>query len=131
MDTSSLVSTLEEQVSETDLMPMMIEDKIFVLTNNYVENNYGSYPSQLSIYAYDMDSQNFDQVWQANLEQNPDYYIDNGYIYQTIADDKTGQLQRVDIATGETTTVEEYTIEENSPYSFAKITSVEEQQFLQ
>ena len=46
------------------------------------------------------------------------------------------RLQRVDIATGETTTVEEYTIEEytieeNSPYSFAKITSVEEQQFLQ
>ncbi|EFG49922.1 hypothetical protein HMPREF0061_0729 [Aerococcus viridans ATCC 11563 = CCUG 4311] len=43
-------------------------------------------------------------------------------------------MQRVDIATGETTTVEEYTeytIEENSPYSFAKITSVEEQQFLQ
>lgn len=131
MDTSSLVSTLEEQAGEADLMPMMIEDKIFVLINNYVENNYGSYPSQLSIYAYDMDSQNFDQIWQANLEQNPDYYIDNGYIYQTIADDKTGQLQRVDIATGETTTVEEYTIEENSPYSFAKITSVEEQQFLQ
>lgn len=131
MDTSSLVSTLEEQAGEADLIPMMIEDKIFVLINNYVENNYGSYPSQLSIYAYDMDSQNFDQVWQANLEQNPDYYIDNGYIYQTIADDRTGQLQRVDIATGETNTVEEYTIEENSPYSFAKITSVEEQQFLQ
>ncbi|WP_338191758.1 hypothetical protein [Aerococcus viridans] len=131
MDTSSLVSTLEEQVSETDIMPMIIEDKIFVLINNYVENNHGSYPSQLSIYTYDMDSQNFDQVWQSELEQDPNYYIDNGYIYQTLADGKTGQLQRVDIATGETTTVEEYTIEENSPYSFAKITSVEEQQFLQ
>ena len=112
-------------------MPIIIEDKIFVLTNNYVENDYGSYPSQLSIYAYDMESQNFDQVWQSDLEQAPDYYIDNGYIFQTIADGKTGQLQRVDITTGETTTVEEYTIEENSPYSFAKITSVEEQQFLQ
>lgn len=131
MDTSSLVSALEEQSGETDLTPMIIEDKIFVLTNNYVENDYGSYPSQLSIYAYDMESQNFDQVWQSDLEKNPDYYIDNGYIFQTIADGKTGQLQRVDITTGETTTVEEYTIEENSPYSFAKITSVEEQQFLQ
>ncbi|OYW72002.1 MAG: hypothetical protein B7Z25_02505 [Aerococcus viridans] len=131
MDTSSLVSALEEQSGETDLTPMIIEDKIFVLTNNYVENDYGSYPSQLSIYAYDMESQDFDQVWQSDLEQDPDYYIDNGYIFQTIADDKTGQLQRVDITTGETTTVEEYTIEENSPYSFAKITSVEEQQFLQ
>lgn len=131
MDTSSLVSALEEQSGETDLTPMIIEDKIFILTNNYVENDYGSYPSQLSIYAYDMESQNFDQVWQSDLEQDPDYYIDNGYIFQTIADGKTGQLQRVDIATGETTTVEEYTIEENSPYSFAKITSVEEQQFLQ
>ena len=78
-----------------------------------------------------MESQNFDQVWQSDLEQAPDYYIDNGYIFQTIADGKTGQLQRVDITTGETTTVEEYTIEKNSPYSFAKITSVEEQQFLQ
>ena len=131
MDTSSLVSALEEQSGETDLTPMIIEDKIFVLTNNYVENDYGSYPSQLSIYAYDMESQNFDQVWQSDLEQAPYYYIDNGYIFQTIADGKTGQLQRVDITTGETTTVEEYTIEENSPYSFAKITSVEEQQFLQ
>lgn len=131
MDTSSLVSALEELSGETDIMPVIIEDKIFVLTNNYVENDYGSYPSQLSIYAYDMESQNFDQVWQSDLEQNPDYYIDNGYIFQTLADGKTGQLQRVDIATGETTTVEEYTIEENSPYSFAKITSVEEQQFLQ
>ncbi|WP_290490304.1 MULTISPECIES: hypothetical protein [unclassified Aerococcus] len=131
MDTSSLVSALEEQSGETDLTPMIIEDKIFVLTNNYVENDYGSYPSQLSIYAYDMESQNFDQIWQSDLEQASDYYIDNGYIFQTIADGKTGQLQRVDIATGETTTVEEYTIEENSPYSFAKITSVEEQQFLQ
>lgn len=131
MDTSSLVSALEEQSGETDLTPMIIEDKIFVLTNNYVENDYGSYPSQLSIYAYDMESQNFDQVWQSDLEKNPDYYIDNGYIFQTIADGKTGQLQRVDITTGETTIVEEYTIEENSPYSFAKITSVEEQQFLQ
>ncbi|MER2147304.1 MAG: hypothetical protein ABS895_06615 [Aerococcus urinaeequi] len=131
MDTSSLVSALEEQSGETDLTPMIIEDKIFVLTNNYVENDYGSYPSQLSIYAYDMESQNFDQIWQSDLEKNPDYYIDNGYIFQTIADGKTGQLQRVDFATGETTTVEEYTIEENSPYSFAKITSVEEQQFLQ
>lgn len=131
MDTSSLVSALEEQSGETNLTPMIIEDKIFVLTNNYVENDYGSFPSQLSIYAYDMESQNFDQVWQSDLEQAPDYYIDNGYIFQTIADGKTGQLQRVDITTGETTTVEEYTIEENSPYSFAKITSVEEQQFLQ
>lgn len=131
MDTSSLVSALEEQSGETNLTPMIIEDKIFVLTNNYVENDYGSYPSQLSIYAYDMESQNFDQVWQSDLEQASDYYIDNGYIFQTIADGKTGQLQRVDITTGETTTVEEYTIEENSPYSFAKITSVEEQQFLQ
>lgn len=131
MDTSSLVSALEEQSGETDLTPMIIEDKIFVLTNNYVENDYGSYPSQLSIYAYDMESQNFDQIWQSDLEQASDYYIDNGYIFQTIADGKTGQLQRVDITTGETTTVEEYTIEENSPYSFAKITSVEEQQFLQ
>ena len=131
METSSLVSALEEQSGETDLTPMIIEDKIFVLTNNYVENDYGSYPSQLSIYAYDMESQNFDQVWQSDLEQAPDYYIGNGYIFQTIADGKTGQLQRVDIATGETTTVEDYTIEENSPYSFAKITSVEEQQFLQ
>lgn len=127
MDTSSLVSALEEQSGETDLTPMIIEDKIFVLTNNYEENDYGSYPSQLSIYAYDMESQNFDQVWQSDLEQASDYYIDNGYIFQTIADGKTGQLQRVDITTGETTTVEEYTIEENSPYSFAKITSVEEQ----
>ena len=131
MDTSSLVSALEEQSGETNLTPMIIEDKIFVLTNNYVENDYGSFPSQLSIYAYDMESQNFDQVWQSDLEQAPDYYIDNGYIFQTIADGKTGQLQRVDITTGETTIVEEYTIEENSPYSFAKITSVEEQQFLQ
>lgn len=131
MDTSSLVSALEEQSGETDLTPMIIEDKIFVLTNNYVENDYGSYPSQLSIYAYDMESQNFDQVWQSDFEQAPYYYIDNGYIFQTIADGKTGQLQRVDITTGETTTVEEYTIEENSPYSFAKITNVEEQQFLQ
>ncbi|MGW9752052.1 hypothetical protein ACUW9Z_000574 [Aerococcus sp. 150760007-1] len=131
MDTSSLVSTLEEQAGETDFMPMIIEDKIFVLTNNYVENDYGSYPSQLSIYAYDMESQNFDQVWQSDLEQDPSYYIDNGYIFQTLADGKTGQLQRVDVATGEMTTVEEYTIEENSPYSFAKTTSVEEQQFLQ
>lgn len=131
MDTSSLVNALEERAGEIDLMPMIIEDKIFVLINNYVENNYGSYPSQLSIYAYDMNSQHFDQVWQANLEQNPSYYIDNGYIYQTLADGKTGQLQRVNIATGETTTVEEYTIEENSPYSFAKITSVEEQQLIQ
>lgn len=131
MDTSSLVSALEEQSGETDLTPMIIEDKIFVLTNNYVENDYGSYPSQLSIYAYDMESQNFDQIWQSDLEQASDYYIDNGYIFQIIADGKTGQLQRVDITTGETTTVEEYTIEENSPYSFAKITSVEEQQFLQ
>ncbi len=131
MDTSSLVSALEELSGETDIMPVIIEDKIFVLTNNYVENDYGSYPSQLSIYAYDMEIQNFDQVWQSDLAQNPDYYIDNGYIFQTLADGKTGQLQRVDVATGETTTVEEYTIEENSPYSFAKITSVEEQQFLQ
>lgn len=131
MDTSSLVSALEEQSGETNLTPMIIEDKIFVLTSNYVENNYGSFPSQLSIYAYDMESQNFDQVWQSDLEQASGYYIDNGYIFQTIADGKTGQLQRVDITTGETTTVEEYTIEENSPYSFAKITSVEEQQFLQ
>ncbi|WP_016896655.1 hypothetical protein [Aerococcus viridans] len=131
MDTSSLVSTLEEQAGETDFMPMIIEDKIFILTNNYVENDYGSYPSQLSIYAYDMESQNFDQVWQSDLEQDPSYYIDNGYIFQTLADGKTGQLQRVDVATGEMTTVEEYTIEENSPYSFAKTTSVEEQQFLQ
>lgn len=131
MDTSSLVSALEEQSGETNLTPMIIEDKIFVLTNNYVENDYGSFPSQLSIYAYDMESQNFDQVWQSDLEQAPDYYIDNGYIFQTIADGKTGQLQRVDITTGETTTVEEYTIEGNSPYSFTKITSVEEQQFLQ
>ena len=131
MDTSSLVSALEEQSGETNLTPMIIEDKIFVLTNNYVENDYGSFPSQLSIYAYDMESQIFDQVWRSDLEQAPDYYIDNGYIFQTIADGKTGQLQRVDITTGETTIVEEYTIEENSPYSFAKITSVEEQQFLQ
>lgn len=131
MDTSSLVSTLEEQAGETDLMPMIIEDKIFVLISNYVENNYGSYPSQLSIYAYDMDSRNFDQVWQSNLEQDPNYYIDNGYIFQTLTDGKTGQLQRVDIATGETITVEKYSIEKDSPYSFAKITSVEEQQFLQ
>lgn len=131
MDTSSLVSALEEQSGETGLMPMIIEDKIFILTNNYVENDYGSYPSQLSIYAYDMESQNFDQVWQSDLEQDPGYYIDNGYIFQTLADGKTGQLQQVDIATGEMTTVEEYTIEENSPYSFAKTISVEEQQFLQ
>lgn len=126
MDTSSLVSALEELSGETDIMPVIIEDKIFVLTNNYVENDYGSYPSQLSIYAYDMNSQNFDQVWQSDLEQNPDYYIDNGYIFQTLADDKTGELQRVDIATGETITVEKYSIEKDSPYSFAKITSVEE-----
>lgn len=119
VDLSSLANSSDASVT-TDRIPLVIGDQIYVVTSDYIEDANGSRPSQIRTYLYNSNEDKFQEIWPLDPEDNPDYYIENGYIFHTIVDGKTGYLEQIDIATGERTTIEEYTIEENAPYTFAK-----------
>lgn len=129
MDTSSLQDQSTDQTVSTEVNPVIIKDEIYVVTSDYSENEDDEKPIQVKTYRYDPTKKSFNQLWTMDLERDPSYYIENGYIYHTITDGKKGKLDQVDITTGETTTVEEYQINENSIYTFAKDTDLEEQHY--
>lgn len=123
MDTSSLESQSNDQTIHTDILPVVIGEKTFVVTYDYTDYPEGGRPKQLKTYLYNSDNQDFKEIWQLDIEDNPDYYIENGFLYHTVTNGKNGYLECIDIATGQTTTIEKYTIEENSPYTFAKMSN--------
>ncbi|MGY0836716.1 hypothetical protein ACW66K_04575 [Aerococcus urinaeequi] len=125
MDTSALQNQSTDQTISSEINPVVIEDEIYVVKSDYSENEDDEKPIQVKSYRYDPTNKSFHQVWSMDIEQNPSYYIENGYIYHTITDGKKGQLDQVDITTGKITTIEEYQIDENSIYTFAKDTDIE------